>query len=163
MKATTNNQHDVHTQYNFLKSLPSIEFTLCIDVTKNTTGWCVDISSLSPCTSLTDSAREDLLEESAILCSEAKSTMFEEYDDALEHIASLFAQYGSSVLGEHVSPPDLGLIDRLLERTNRLAIQSIETEVYSTFIDVGIATGTQEEPADTTAIYDIFSDTWHSD
>ena len=163
MKATTNNQQDVHSQHNFLESPTSREFTLCIDVTKNSTEWCVDISSLSPCTSLTGRAREDMLEGSAILCGENKPTIFEEYDNALEHIASLFSQYGSSVLGEHVSSPDLGLIDRLLERTNHLSIHSIETEVYSTFIDVGISTSNQDEPADITAIYDIFSDTWHSD
>jgi hypothetical protein len=163
MNTTTNNQYNANTQTNCVDSSISFDFTLCIDVTKTTAGWCVDISSLSPCASMSDCARKDLLEWSAILCGKGESKTFGEYDDALTHVATLFAQYGTYCLGEPVSPPELGLIDRLLERTGFLSISSIETEMFSTFIDIGIETSNNNEPANIAAIYDIFSDSWHSD
>ncbi|MBC8309658.1 MAG: hypothetical protein ISR75_01040 [Phycisphaerales bacterium] len=163
MNTTTDNPNGTNLQTNCVNYPPKLDFTLCIDVTKTTAGWCVDISSLSPCASISGCTLKDLLEESAILCGKGDSKTFGAYDDALAHIATVFAQYGEHFLGERVSPPELGLVDRLLDRTGFLSISSAETDVFSTFIDVGIATSNKNEPSDITAIYDIFSDTWHSD
>ena len=42
-------------------------------------------------------------------------------------------------------------------------MKAIETEVFSTFVDVGISTSGAAAPADSMMIYDIHSDTWHGE
>jgi hypothetical protein len=61
--------------------------------------------------------------------------------------------------------PELWQVQRLLGVTGTLSIQPIETEVFSTAIDVGISTAPLSEPrpADRSLIYDIFSRTWHDE
>jgi hypothetical protein len=86
-----------------------------------------------------------------------------DYDDALTLVATAISQYGSGVFGEFVSPPDLGLVDSLLVKTGFLSIRPIETEIFSTFVDVGISTNGGTNPADSMMIYDIHSDSWHGE
>ena len=64
---------------------------------------------------------------------------------------------------ENIAPPDLGLVDSILHRTGTISIRPIETEVFSTFMDIGISTIGPATQADYTLIYDIFSDSWHGD
>lgn len=56
-------------------------------------------------------------------------------------------------------------IEHLLMRTGVISIRPIETEVYSSFVDVGVSTeelpGTG--PAGTSLIYDLISGTWHDE
>jgi hypothetical protein len=86
-----------------------------------------------------------------------------EYDDALALVATAIAQYASAVFGDFVSPPDLGLVDAVLEQSGVISIRPIETEIFSTFVDVGISTNGPSEPADSLMIYDIHSDSWHGE
>ncbi len=61
--------------------------------------------------------------------------------------------------------PQTWQMQRLLGVTGTLSVQPIETEVFSTAIDVGISTAPLSEPrpADRSLIYDIFSRTWHDE
>ncbi len=86
-----------------------------------------------------------------------------EYDDALLLAATSLGQYASELLGEVVSTPDLGLVDSLLSRTNCISLRPIETEIFSTFVDIGVSTTEHTEPVDISTIYDIHSNTWHGD
>ncbi len=85
------------------------------------------------------------------------------YDDALTLASEAIAKYAYALLGGITSSPDLGLVDSLLERTGLLSIRPIETEVFSTFVDVGISTRDAQETADSQVIYDIYSDSWHGE
>ena len=86
-----------------------------------------------------------------------------DYDEALLLIANALSVYASSILGRPVSLPDIGLVDVLLDRSPFLSIKPIETEVFSSFVDVGISTSRQSGPANLSVVYDIHSDSWHGD
>lgn len=85
-----------------------------------------------------------------------------EEDDALALVAEAFRQYASNLLSCNASAPDLGLMATLFEQGDEISVRPIETELFSTFIDIGIATSTQSR-AESALIYDIHSDTWHGD
>ena len=69
----------------------------------------------------------------------------------------------SDITGESVNEPDLGVMDSLLHKTGTISIKPIDTEVFASFIDVGISTACPTDPADSSVIYDIHSDSWHCD
>jgi hypothetical protein len=88
--------------------------------------------------------------------------------DALALVAENFRQYLAAVLGRpadgfHV--PQLWQLERLLSLSGVLTVRPIETEIYSTSIDVGISTQASGEarPADRSLIYDLPSGTWHDE
>ncbi|HBZ96620.1 MAG TPA: hypothetical protein DEO57_02105 [Phycisphaerales bacterium] len=64
-----------------------------------------------------------------------------------------------------VTAPETDFMHHLLARSGAFAIRPIETEVYSTWVDVGISTSPDaaEQPADLSLIYDLVSNTWHAD
>ena len=192
-------------------SLASQLRPLQIELTENTEGWCVEISSLTPCDAMMALAREDMLENSTILSGfgemqwvacvkgpvelgdanaivygvsnsqtplhadfrmqsivlskdgESISAHVRDYDDALTLVATAISQYASALLGYVVSSPDPGLVDSILERSESISIRPIETEIFSTFVDVGISTGGPSEPADSMMIFDIHSNSWHGE
>jgi hypothetical protein len=207
---TTPNQN-LNNWNNEKPSLASLVRPLRIELSETTEGWCVEISSLTPCDAMMALAREDLLETSTILSGggdaqwvacvqgpvelgDAKAIVHDvehsssplcadfrmqsivttkdgesvlahvrNYDDALTLAAAAISQYANALIGEFVSPPDLGLVDSLLERSGIISIRPIETEIFSSFIDVGISTSGPSEPADSMMIYDIHSDSWHGE
>ena len=83
-------------------------------------------------------------------------------DDALALVAEAFRQYASNLLNCNASAPDLGLMATLFEKGNEVFVRPIETELFSTFIDIGIASSTKTA-AESALIYDIHSDTWHGE
>lgn len=64
-----------------------------------------------------------------------------------------------------VTAPETDFMHHLLARSGTFAIRSIETEVYSTWVDVGVSTCPEAagKPADVSLIYDLISNTWHAD
>ena len=192
-------------------TLASLIRPLRVELSESTEGWCVEISSLTPCDAMMALAREDMLEKSTILSGgsvaqwvacvhgpvelgDAKAIINEvehsssplcadfrmqsivttkdgesviahvrDYDDALTLIATAISQYAKILLGVVISLPDLGLVDSLLERSGIISIRPIETEIFSTFVDIGISTSGPTEPADSMLIYDIHSDSWHGE
>ena len=64
-----------------------------------------------------------------------------------------------------VSAPELDFMHHLMERSGTLSIRPIETEVYSTWVDLGVSTCPERrmQPADLSLIYDLVSGTWHGD
>ncbi len=64
MNSPTNNSNNWNTEQPSLSSLIS---PLRVELTKSGEGWCVEISSLTPCDAMMALAREDVLEESTIL------------------------------------------------------------------------------------------------
>jgi hypothetical protein len=87
---------------------------------------------------------------------------------AAAFVGENFRHYLAAVQGnaaaEYAAPED-ALVDRLLYRSGRLTVRPIETEVYSTSIDVGISCSDDAavRPADTSLIYDLHSRTWHGE
>lgn len=64
-----------------------------------------------------------------------------------------------------IAPPDSGLVHGLLNASGSIALRPIETETYSTWVDVGVSTcpeGTTKS-ADTSVIYDAVGNSWHGD
>lgn len=86
-----------------------------------------------------------------------------EYDEALLLVANAFSQYLGSLLRITVSIPDLGLVDSLIQRSSFLSMKPIETEVFASFVDIGISTSKHSLPANLCVIYDTHSDSWHGD
>lgn len=90
-------------------------------------------------------------------------------EDILRFVADSLRHYLASVrnvAAATLAAPDLGLVHALLDRSGQITVRPLETEVYSTAIDVGVSTGDQHggmRPADQSLIYDIHSDTWHGD
>lgn len=84
------------------------------------------------------------------------------YDDALALVSESFRQYASNLLNCNASSPDLGLMATLFERGDDISVRPIESEVFSTFLDVGVSSS-PECAADQALIYDIHSDSWHGE
>jgi len=61
--------------------------------------------------------------------------------------------------------PEPGLVHALLAISGTLSIRPIETELYSTWVDIGINTCPHRSigPADTSIIYDTVGNSWHGD
>jgi len=83
-------------------------------------------------------------------------------------LAENFRQYLAAATGRpaaELAAPEAALVEGLLDRTGRLAVRPIETELYSTWIDVGVNTETSGEtrPADASLIYDLPSRSWHGE
>lgn len=85
-----------------------------------------------------------------------------EKDDALALVAEAFRQYASNLLNCNASIPELGLMATLFERGDEISVRPIETEMFSTFLDIGISSSI-ESAADQVLIYDIHSNSWHGD
>jgi hypothetical protein len=72
---------------------------------------------------------------------------------------------------DEFSSPENWQIDRLLSISGSLTIRPVETDVFSTAIDVGISTSAGNvagkeggsRPADRSLIYDLPSQTWHDE
>lgn len=209
MHSPLHNQNETNTWNEFEPSLASMVSPLRIKLFTTADGWCVDISSLTPCDAMIALAREDLLEGSTILCGDgatkwvacihgpieagdAKAIVREvsssssplcadfrmhsvvttqhttgisahvrEYDDALLLASVALSRYMSVLLGEHAQEPDLGVMDAMLHKTGTLSIKPIESEVFASFVDVGVSTTEGNERANTSMIYDIHSSSWH--
>jgi len=89
-------------------------------------------------------------------------------DQAAAFVAEDFRHYLAALRdqpSEKFAAPELALVERMLDRTGRITVRPIETEVYSTSIDVGISTSSNGElrAADGSLIYDIPSNSWHGD
>jgi hypothetical protein len=89
-------------------------------------------------------------------------------DDVLRFVAESLRHYLASVRKASAmafAAPDLGLVRTVIGRSGRITVRPLETEVYSTSVDVGVSTDEQGEvrPADCSLIYDIHSNSWHGD
>ena len=61
--------------------------------------------------------------------------------------------------------PEAELVDRLISCTGRLAVRSLEVEVYEGFVDIGIVIpeGHELGPASVSVVFDRTTKTWHTD
>ena len=84
-------------------------------------------------------------------------------------IAQAFRRYVANVRGSTVSQiasPAPGLMARLTDRYAEFVVRPIETEVYSTSVDIGVSRHDETGailPADHSLIYDLYSNTWHGE
>ena len=64
-----------------------------------------------------------------------------------------------------IEAPDAGLLHALLGISGTMSLRPIETQSYSTWIDVGISTCASRSirPADCSVIYDTVGNSWHGD
>jgi hypothetical protein len=87
---------------------------------------------------------------------------------ALRLVAENFRHYLSALRNRSVTEfasPEPWQIERLLSLSGSLTVRPIETEMFSTSIDVGISTNTggDTKPANRSLIYDIPSNSWHDE
>lgn len=87
---------------------------------------------------------------------------------ALSLIADNFRHYFGALNSAPASKfeaPQPWQIERLVSLTGMLTVRPIETQQFSTSIDVGINTSKERftKPADRSLIYDIPSNTWHDE
>lgn len=87
---------------------------------------------------------------------------------ALGLVAENFRHYLAALSGRPMSKfdaPEGWQVDRLLSLTGMLTVRPIETQVFSTSIDIGINTSKERftQPADRSLIYDIPSNSWHDE
>jgi hypothetical protein len=89
-------------------------------------------------------------------------------EHAYRLVAENFRQYLAALLNRSagaIEPPQPWQIERLMSETSELTVRPIESEVFSTFVDIGISTlpnGTPG-PAARSLIYDLPSGTWHDE
>ncbi len=91
-----------------------------------------------------------------------------EKNHALMLVAENFRHYLSAVRTRPVqefAAPTVSQVERLMSVTGSMTIRPIETDVFSTSIDVGISSSVQQQnvPADLSLIYDVPSNTWHDE
>ena len=130
-----------------------------------------DVHAIADALALGQSALEVELRATAVMEMRSGNVLVvysRERDDVLSFVAESFRHYVAAVRNASVmriAAPDLGLIHALLERSGRITVRPLETDVYSTSIDVGISTDKRGEirPADQSMIYDIHSNTWHGE
>lgn len=89
-------------------------------------------------------------------------------DQALEVVAQNFRHYLAALrdrAATRFAAPETWQIERLIDETGALTVRPIETQVFSTSIDVGINTARERftQPANRSLIYDVHSDTWHGE
>lgn len=89
-------------------------------------------------------------------------------DYAAMMVAENFRHYLAALRSRPASEfatPEPSQLRRLLEVSGSITVRPIETDVFSTSIDVGISTATdgRRTPADKSLIYDVPSNTWHDE
>lgn len=88
--------------------------------------------------------------------------------DAVAFAAEPLRHFLAAIAGlplAEVPPPEVGLLLPLFEAGGELTVRPIETDVYSTSVDIGIATSPPESPrpADASLIYDLPGASWHGE
>jgi hypothetical protein len=88
--------------------------------------------------------------------------------DASQLAAENFRHYLAALRGQpsrQFAAPEAAIVERLLEYSGEIAVRPIETEVFSTSIDVGVSTQPDGDthPADQSLIYDVYSNSWHGE
>ena len=91
-----------------------------------------------------------------------------EKTQALTVVAENFRHYLAALRDrpmDEFAAPDPWQIERLLSVTGLMTIRPIETQIFSTSIDVGVNTAQERfnQPADQSLIYDIPSNSWHDE
>jgi hypothetical protein len=106
-------------------------------------------------------ALEVLGDRSIVLHGRDKSLAFGLIADNFRHYLGAL----NSVPAARFEAPQPWQIERLISLTGMLTIRPIETQQFSTSIDVGINTSKERftKPADRSLIYDIPSNTWHDE
>lgn len=89
-------------------------------------------------------------------------------EDAADFAAEMFRHYLAAVLNEpssNIAGPPSWQVQRLLEVSGRLLVRPIETDVYSTSVDIGVVTPASRPagPAMMSLVYDRPSNTWHGE
>ncbi|HWB18966.1 MAG TPA: hypothetical protein VG711_01605 [Phycisphaerales bacterium] len=87
---------------------------------------------------------------------------------ALAVVSEDLRHYLSALTGTpaaKISPVPLWQIDRMVSLTGRMMVRPIESQSFSTFIDIGVNTSetSEERPADRCLIYDLPSNSWHDE
>ncbi len=90
-------------------------------------------------------------------------------EQAASLVAENFRQYLAATLdrpAHEISAPFSWQVQRLLEAGDGLLVRSVETEIFSGSVDIGVSFAIDAEsagPASTSLIYDVPSDSWHDD
>ncbi len=130
-----------------------------------------DVHHIRRALSLDGSALEAELRATQVARVEADETVtFDARDPqrAFALVTENFRHYLAAILNEPLSTVGQlapWQVQRLLECTGSICVRPIETQVYSTSIDIGVSTQrcTADVPADQSLIYDRPSASWHDE
>jgi hypothetical protein len=90
-----------------------------------------------------------------------------EEDLALMLVGENLRQYLSAILdreGDSIGWILPSQVHQLLDQSGSILVRPIETDVYSTFVDVGVCTSSDDDaPAGEGMIYDLLSRSWHTE
>jgi hypothetical protein len=89
-------------------------------------------------------------------------------DAACGFVAESFRQYVAALRNRParmITAPEPWQIMQLLEIKGGLSVRPLETQLYATFIDIGICAGADEptRPAAHSLIYDVYGNSWHGE
>jgi hypothetical protein len=106
-------------------------------------------------------AIEVLGDRSIVLHARARATTLALIAENFRHYLAAVCNSPAAVFGV----PEQWQLERLLDESGALTIRPIETQRFSTSIDVGINTTRERfsKPADRSLIYDLPSHTWHDE
>jgi len=106
-------------------------------------------------------AVEVLGDRSVVVHSRSKSLPLKLVADNFRHYLAALTNTPAA----HFEAPEPWHIERLLSLNGMLTVRPIETQQFSTSIDVGVNTAKERfsKPADHSLIYDIPSNTWHDE
>ena len=81
------------------------------------------------------------------------------------HVLRSHVKVGITPRHVNVTHPEIDFMHHLLGRSGSFTVRPIETDIYSTWVDVGVSTCPERsmKPADQSVIFDFISSTWHGD
>lgn len=81
------------------------------------------------------------------------------------HVLRSHVKIGINPRQVNVTHPEIDFMHHLLGRSGNFTVRPIETEIYSTWVDIGVSTCPERsmKPADQSVIFDFISSTWHGD
>ena len=85
---------------------------------------------------------------------------------ALRIVAESFRHYVAALRQrpiKTIAAPESWMMQRLLATDGIISVRPVETEVFSTSIDIGICTTDRDGPANCSLIYDVPANSWHDE
>ncbi len=171
-------EHQLHEPQSESSSLAGMLATVSCRLDGSEGGWTLDVVGLAPAAAIELVERSCRLSEAPtdlpsvsttrLVAGELVSIRTRSRDQLLLVGAHVLRNQVHTHLGHRqvdVSAPELDFMHHLMERSGTLSIRPIETEVYSTWVDVGVSTCPERrmQPADLSLIYDLISGTWHAE
>lgn len=171
-------EHPLHDPLPGSTSLAGMLAAVSFRLDRSGDAWTLDLVGLEPavavelveatCRSLESSSNPDSVATTRPITGDVVSVRARSREQLLLVGAHVLRHHIQSSLGTRqieVAVPESDFMHHLMERSGTLSIRPIETEVYSTWVDMGVSSSRERRarPADLSLIYDLVSGTWHGD